>query len=49
MRRIDQLVGVEIDHAIRTGQIGDELGKDLWEIWREMGEERVAFDFGDEE
>lgn len=49
MRRIDQLVGVEIDHAMRSGQIGDELGKDLWQAWCEMGGERVAFDLGDEE
>lgn len=41
--RIDQIVGVELEHAVRKDQIDDALARDLWKQWLGNGKETMEF------
>ncbi|KAK4539767.1 hypothetical protein LTR36_010355 [Oleoguttula mirabilis] len=44
LERLDQIVGFEIEGAVRGGVIGEGLGADLWEAWVGVGGERMGVD-----
>ena len=44
MERMDELVGVEIEVAVRRGLISRELGQEFWSAWCGSGQERMGFE-----